>query len=106
MRAANCRWPHQLEIPLENGFDLQRHKSIDFELHDRACLSWGHKESFRHLEGIVSVNDGGRFRTNDQRPRKFFRRYRAPIEMKNKVEIAEQLQRINPALEVTIFAAE
>ncbi len=66
--AADPRRPHEVEVGLERGDDLQRRHRLHVEQHDHPGLVQRHQEVLPHGEGGVGVDDGHRLGPHDHAP--------------------------------------
>src|ERR1700728_189412 len=105
-RSANCRRPLQLEVTIENGFDLQRFVGLNFKSDDSASLMHRHEQSFAHREIVACVDDRARFRTNNQSAGESLGRYDNAAQMELQMKVAANFKWINPRFKSSLFVPE
>ena len=106
VRAADCGGPLQLKIAHEARFDFERLLGFHIEQDDRARFFHRDKKGFAHGERVAAVDDGARFRPNNDRARQRFRWNDAIALVKSQMEFAQKLQRIDPRFHASGFVPE
>ncbi len=106
--AADPRWPHQVQVGLESGDDLQRLHRFHVEQHDQPGLVQRHEEVLAHGEGRVRVDDGHDLGPHDHAPSDAGAGDRLGVvgDLKSELEVVEQLQGPGPGLEAAGLVAE
>ena len=98
--------PLELEIPGESSFDFKRLLGFDFEQDHRAHLIPRNAQRFADAEGIAGIQNRCRLGLHRQRSRETFSGKCAVADMKDQVEPAKNLQRIDPRFKSSRFIAE
>ena len=91
---------------MKRGFHFQRLLGLDFEQNDRARLVHRHAQRFAHAKGIADVQNRRGLGTNRQRSCQTLGGKRAIADVKRQVELAKNLQRIDPGFKSSRFVAE
>ena len=106
MAGAHIRRPFQLKVGFESDFNLEGPLGLNIESDDCPGFMNRNKKRLANLERAVAIDDGGRFRPGNHRPRKWLGRQNSPVNMKSQVKIAQNLQRIDPGLELAVSGAQ
>src|SRR5258706_6149320 len=101
--ATECRGPFQLEIAMKNNLYVDRFGGVDVDQDDGTGLVDRDEEGFTNREGVAGIEDGAGFRAHRERTSQRLRRNLAVAHMEAQMEIAQDLQRINPRLEASRF---
>src|SRR5438105_1312918 len=98
--------PHQLKVSLENRFHFERLAALSLDPDYCARLFQWYKKSFHHRKRIAGIKDAAGFRSHRDRARQRFRGNDVALIVKSQGEIAKNLQRIDPSLELSGFVSE
>ena len=104
--AAQAGGPHQLKVALENCFHFERFAALSLDPDYCARLFRRHKKSFHHRKRIAGIEDAAGFRSHRDRARQRFRGNDVALIVKSQGEIAKNLQRIDPSLELSGFVSK
>ena len=103
---AHIRRPFQLKVGFESDFNLEGPLGLNIESDDCSGFINRNKKRLANLERAIAIDDGGRFGPGNHRPCKRLGRHRSPVNMKSHVKIAQNLQWIDPRLELAIIGAQ
>jgi len=103
---ANIRRPFQLKVGLKSDFNLEGPLGLNIESDDCPRVVNGNKKRLANLERAIAIDDRARLGPGNHRPRKWFGRQNSPVNIKLQVKIAQNLQRIDPALELAVIGAQ
>src|ERR1700726_1491735 len=106
MAGAHIRRPFQLKVGFESDFNLEGPLGLNIESDDCPRFMNGNKKRLANLERAIAIDDGGRFGPGNHCPRKWFGWQNLPVNMNSQVKIAQNLQRIDPGLELAVSGAQ
>ena len=81
-------------------------RGLNFKGDHRSRFVNRNKQSFRHRKSVAGINNGARLRTNADRAHQRLGWQAAAFGKKMQMEVAEDLNRVDPCFQVAAFVAE
>ena len=106
MAGTYIRRPFQLKVGFKSDLNLERPLGSNIESDDCPGFMNRNKKRLANLERAIAIDDGGRLGPGNHRPCKCLGGQNSPVNMKSQVKVPQNLQRIDPGLELAVIDAQ